>query len=50
MDEDAVGMQYGSTLQTFLAGVVDSLGKPLKLPVRPATAHRPHRSCDPAPP
>ena len=31
LDEDAVGMQHGSTLQTFLAQVVDGLGKPLKL-------------------
>ena len=34
LDEDAVGMQYGSTLQTFLAGVVDRLGKPLKLRIQ----------------
>ena len=34
LDEDAVGMQQGSTLQTFLAQVVDSLGKPLKLRIQ----------------
>ncbi|MFC5521974.1 LysR substrate-binding domain-containing protein [Polaromonas jejuensis] len=34
LDEDAVGMQYGSTLQTFLAQVVESLGKPLKLRIQ----------------
>ncbi|MES2360913.1 MAG: LysR substrate-binding domain-containing protein [Pseudomonadota bacterium] len=34
LDEDAVGMQYGSTLQTFLAQVLDSLGKPLKLRIQ----------------
>lgn len=34
LDEDAVGMQYGSTLQTFLAQVTDSLGKPLKLRIQ----------------
>ena len=34
LDEDAVGMQHGSTLQTFLAQVVDSLGKPLKLRIQ----------------
>lgn len=34
LDEDAVGMQRGSTLQTFLAQVVDSLGKPLKLRIQ----------------
>jgi DNA-binding transcriptional LysR family regulator len=34
LDEDAVGMQSGSTLQTFLAQVVESLGKPLKLRIQ----------------
>ena len=34
LDEDAVGMQHGSTLQTFLAQVVDGLGKPLKLRIQ----------------
>lgn len=34
LDENAVGMQYGSTLQSFLAQVVDSLGKPLKLRIQ----------------
>ncbi|MDO9402622.1 MAG: LysR substrate-binding domain-containing protein [Polaromonas sp.] len=34
LDEDAVGMQYGSTLQTFLAQVLESLGKPLKLRIQ----------------
>ena len=34
LDEDAVGMQQGSTLQTFLAQVVESLGKPLKLRIQ----------------
>lgn len=34
LDEDAVGMQYGSTLQTFLAQVVEALGKPLKLRIQ----------------
>ena len=34
LDEDAVGMQYGSTLQSFLAQVVESLGKPLKLRIQ----------------
>jgi DNA-binding transcriptional LysR family regulator len=34
LDEDAVGMQQGSTLQTFLGQVVDSLGKPLKLRIQ----------------
>ncbi len=33
-DEDAVGMQYGSTLQTFLAQVTEKLGKPLKLRIQ----------------
>ena len=34
LDEDVVGMQQGSTLQTFLAQVVDALGKPLKLRIQ----------------
>lgn len=34
LDEDAVGMQQGSTLQTFLTQVTDKLGKPLKLRVQ----------------
>jgi DNA-binding transcriptional LysR family regulator len=34
LDEDAVGMQHGSTLQTFLAQIVDNLGKPLKLRIQ----------------
>ncbi len=34
LDEDAVGMQSGSTLQTFLAQVTDGLGKPLKLRIQ----------------
>ena len=34
LDEDAIGMQQGSTLQTFLAQVVDSLGKSLKLRIQ----------------
>lgn len=34
LDEDAVGMQYGSTLQTFMAQAVESLGKPLKLRIQ----------------
>ena len=34
LDEDAVGMQHGSTLQTFLAQVVAGLGKPLKLRIQ----------------
>ena len=34
LDEDAVGMQHGSTLQTFLAQVVEGLGKPLKLRIQ----------------
>ena len=34
LDDDAVGMQQGSTLQTFLGHVVDSLGKPLKLRIQ----------------
>jgi DNA-binding transcriptional LysR family regulator len=34
LDEDAVGMQQGSTLQTFLAQVVAGLGKSLKLRIQ----------------
>lgn len=34
LEENAVGMQHGSTLQTFLAQVIDSLGKPLKLRIQ----------------
>lgn len=34
LDEDAVGMQYGSTLQTFLSQVTDALGKPMKLRIQ----------------
>ena len=34
LDEDAVGMQQGSTLQTFLTQVTDKLGKPLKLRIQ----------------
>lgn len=34
LDEDAVGMQYGSTLQTFLAQLTEKLGKPLKLRIQ----------------
>lgn len=34
LDEDAVGMHQGSTLQTFLAQVTGKLGKPLKLRVQ----------------
>jgi DNA-binding transcriptional LysR family regulator len=34
LDEDAVGMHHGSTLQTFLAQVTESLGKPLKLRIQ----------------
>ena len=34
LDEDAVGMHHGSTLQTFLAGVTDKLGKPQKLRIQ----------------
>ncbi len=34
LDEDAVGMQSGSTLQTFLAQVVERLGKPQKLRIQ----------------
>ncbi len=34
LDEDQVGMQSGSTLQTFLAQVTDALGKPLKMRIQ----------------
>jgi len=34
LDEDMVGMQQGSTLQTFLTQVTDRLGKPLKLRIQ----------------
>ena len=34
LDEDAVGLQYGSTLQTFLAQVLEDLGKPQKLRIQ----------------
>ena len=34
LDEDAVAMQQGSTLQTFLAQVTEKLGKPLKLRIQ----------------
>lgn len=34
LDEDAVGMHEGSTLQTFLSGVTEKLGKPLKLRIQ----------------
>ncbi|MDB5869379.1 MAG: transcriptional regulator, LysR family [Polaromonas sp.] len=34
LNEDAVGMQQGSTLQTFLAQVTSKLGKPLKLRIQ----------------
>lgn len=34
LEEDHVGMQHGSTLQTFLAQVTDKLGKPLKLRIQ----------------
>ncbi|MDB5892008.1 MAG: transcriptional regulator, LysR family [Polaromonas sp.] len=34
LDEDAVGLEPGSTLQTFLAQVVEGLGKPLKLRIQ----------------
>ncbi len=37
LDEDAVGMQQGSTLQTFLAQITDKLGKPLKLRIQLAS-------------
>ena len=34
LDDDQVGMQSGSTLQTFLAQVTDALGKSLKLRIQ----------------
>lgn len=34
LDEDQVGMQSGSTLQTFLTQVTEKLGKPLKLRIQ----------------
>ncbi|MES2384324.1 MAG: LysR family transcriptional regulator [Pseudomonadota bacterium] len=34
LDDDQVGMQSGSTLQSFLAQVTDGLGKPLKLRIQ----------------
>jgi DNA-binding transcriptional LysR family regulator len=34
LDEDAVGMHHGSTLQTFLSQVTERLGKPLKLRIQ----------------
>ena len=34
LDEDAVGMHHGSTLQTFLVKVTEALGKPLKLRIQ----------------
>lgn len=34
LDEDAIGMNQQSTLQTFLAQVTDKLGKPLKLRIQ----------------
>ncbi|MGE3346792.1 MAG: LysR substrate-binding domain-containing protein [Ramlibacter sp.] len=34
LDEDAIGMNEGSTLQAFLAQVTDKLGKPLKLRIQ----------------
>ena len=34
LEEDAVAMQQGSTLQTFLAQVTEKLGKPLKLRIQ----------------
>ena len=34
LDEDAVGMQQGSTLQTFLAQITDKLGNPLRLRIQ----------------
>lgn len=34
LDEDAVGMQEGSTLQTFLTRITEELGKPLKLRIQ----------------
>ena len=37
LDEDQVGMQHGSTLQTFLAQVTEKLGKPMKLRIQLAS-------------
>jgi len=37
LDEDAVGMQHGSTLQAFLAQITEKLGKPLKLRIQLAS-------------
>lgn len=34
LDEDAVGMHSGSTLQTFLAQLTERMGKPLKLRIQ----------------
>lgn len=34
LDEDQVGLQQGSTLQTFLAQITDKLGKPLRLRIQ----------------
>jgi len=34
LDEDAVAMQQGSTLQTFLMQITEKLGKPLKLRIQ----------------
>lgn len=34
LDEDAVGMHHGSTLQTFLSQVTQGLGRPLKLRIQ----------------
>lgn len=34
LDDDAIGMQQGSTLQMFLAQVTDRLGKPMKLRIQ----------------
>ena len=37
LDEDAVGMQRGSTIQAFLAQVTERLGKPLRLRIQLAS-------------
>ncbi len=34
LDEDQVGMQQGSTIQTFLSQVTEKIGKPLKLRIQ----------------
>ena len=34
LDEDQIGLQQGSTLQTFMAQITDKLGKPLKLRIQ----------------